>query len=316
MSAAGHGVAPVFAALGLQVFERGWLSSNNVLLQAGQGPATVIDTGYVAHAAQTVALVERGLGTVSLECILNTHLHSDHCGGNAALQQRWPRAQTMVPHTCFGAAAAWDAEALTFEMTDQRCDRFRVDAALREGDELWLGPLRWQVHAAPGHDPTAVMLFEPAQRVLISGDALWERRLAIVFPELVGEPGFDDCLATLQTIERLSPAIVIPGHGAPFTDVAAAVAASRARVEAFAQRPDKHRAHAVRALVMFHMLEIGACPFDALADWLCRAPIVAHTGGVADKALRREWAKDVVEGLVSDGALRREGDNLHLEGRR
>jgi len=41
---------------GIQVLERGWLSANNVLLLAKD--ATVVDSGYGAHAQQTVALVE------------------------------------------------------------------------------------------------------------------------------------------------------------------------------------------------------------------------------------------------------------------
>ena len=74
----------------MRVFERGWLSSNNILF-TGPGPATLVDTGYLTHAAQTLALVERALDGQPLERLINTHLHSDHCGGNAALQARHGR---------------------------------------------------------------------------------------------------------------------------------------------------------------------------------------------------------------------------------
>ena len=46
---------------GVTVFERGWLSANNILLLGGAG-ATLVDSGYCTHAAQTVALVESALG--------------------------------------------------------------------------------------------------------------------------------------------------------------------------------------------------------------------------------------------------------------
>jgi glyoxylase-like metal-dependent hydrolase (beta-lactamase superfamily II) len=52
----------------------------------------VVDTGYVTHAEQTLALIESVLGTRPLDRILNTHLHSDHCGGNAALQSATRRS--------------------------------------------------------------------------------------------------------------------------------------------------------------------------------------------------------------------------------
>ena len=45
----------------LHVLERGWLSSNNILCFDGE-QATLVDSGYVTHAAQTVALVRAALG--------------------------------------------------------------------------------------------------------------------------------------------------------------------------------------------------------------------------------------------------------------
>ena len=70
----------------MTVFERGWLSSNNILFTGQHSGAALVDTGYCTHSAQTLALVQSALGRRPLERILNTHLHSDHCGGNAALQ--------------------------------------------------------------------------------------------------------------------------------------------------------------------------------------------------------------------------------------
>ena len=45
---------------GVQVFERGWLSSNNVLFLGAQSTA-LVDSGYCAHAEQTLALVAAAL---------------------------------------------------------------------------------------------------------------------------------------------------------------------------------------------------------------------------------------------------------------
>ena len=46
----------------------------------------MVDTGYCIHAEQTLALVEAALQGAPLQRIVNTHLHSDHCGGNALLR--------------------------------------------------------------------------------------------------------------------------------------------------------------------------------------------------------------------------------------
>ena len=56
------------------------------------------------------------------------------------------------------------------------------------------------------------------------GRRLWEHGFGAIFPEIDGEPGFDEQARLLDRIERLEPAWVIPGHGAPFTDVPAALA--------------------------------------------------------------------------------------------
>ena len=73
---------------GLQVFERGWLSANNILLTDADS-STLIDSGYVTHQDQTLLLLQNALGTKPLDRLVNTHLHSDHCGGNATLQADW-----------------------------------------------------------------------------------------------------------------------------------------------------------------------------------------------------------------------------------
>lgn len=81
---------------GVTVFERGWLSSSNVLLVDGER-AALVDTGYCTHTEQTLALVAKALPDRPLDLVLNTHLHSDHCGGNAALQSHYPELVTAIP---------------------------------------------------------------------------------------------------------------------------------------------------------------------------------------------------------------------------
>jgi glyoxylase-like metal-dependent hydrolase (beta-lactamase superfamily II) len=287
------------------VLERGWLSANQAVFRAaGATPATVVDTGFSGHAAQTLALIDRALAGERLGRIVNTHLHSDHCGGNDALQRRGG-VETWVPSTSMAAVERWDEEALSYRLTDQPCPRFVVDRALVPGQCIALGEADWQIHAAPGHDMDAVMLFEPQTRTLIAGDALWEDRLAIIFPELVGEDGFGPTRATLSLIERLQPREVLPGHGRPFGDVAQALAASRERVAAFERHPERHAQHAARALLMFHLLEVRQAGFDELVAWMRQTPIyrtVARRAGL-DEAGAADWAASHVRRLVDDGVL-------------
>jgi len=131
-----------FAPPGLTLLERGWLSSNNILLHDPAdpaAPAVLVDSGHCTHAAQTVALVHHALAGRPLGRILNTHLHSDHCGGNAALQRahRAPGSRGPVPISVppgqADAVRRWDEQVLSYAPTGQRCERYELDGVLPPG---------------------------------------------------------------------------------------------------------------------------------------------------------------------------------------
>jgi glyoxylase-like metal-dependent hydrolase (beta-lactamase superfamily II) len=292
---------------GLTVLERGWLSSNNILIHAADGEpgAVLVDTGHVNHAAQTVALVRHALNGARLDRIVNTHLHSDHCGGNAAMQQAFG-VPVIVPPGSADAARAWDVARLTYAASGQRCERFEVSGTLAHGTPFTAGGRRWEVLAAPGHDPDSVMLFDAANGVLISADALWEHGFGVVFPEIDGEPGFDDVGAVLDAIAGLPVRVVIPGHGAPFTDVAAALARARSRLAGFQAEPAKHARHAVRVLVKYHLMEARQQALDEFMRWAATTPMLGslwERHGVREAESPAAWAGLVVQDLVASGTL-------------
>jgi len=255
----------------LRVFERGWLSSNNILF-VGREETALVDSGYVTHSGQTMALVEAALGDRPLDLLLNTHLHSDHCGGNSALQQRYPDLHTRIPPGEAASVQNWEEEALSFGATGQQCPRFRFQGLLEPGRDVTLGDLAWQVHGAPGHDPHSIVLFEPRSRTLISADALWENGFGIVFPELTGEPSFDEVAATLDLIETLSPRWVIPGHGSVFSELAKALSSARRRLESFANDPVRHARHALKVLLKFKLLELQVVSVGEWRAWIQSTP--------------------------------------------
>ena len=132
----------------LLVLERGWLSSNNIVFLEGER-AALIDSGYVTHAGQTVALLEHALAGRRLTRLLNTHSHSDHIGGNAAVAAAFG-CQVIVPQGIDATIAEWDEEALLLSPLGQSGARFRHDATIAAGDECELGGFNWQSIAVPG----------------------------------------------------------------------------------------------------------------------------------------------------------------------
>lgn len=278
------------------MIERGWLSANMVLID---GPVrAVIDTGYVSHEAQTVALVESAFGSAGPQLLLNTHLHSDHCGGNAALQGRFEGLPTLIPPGLAEAVRRWDTRSLSFEPTGQRCGRFHVSALLEPGQSIALGERKWQIHAAPGHDPHSVVLFEPQSRTLISADALWENGFGVVFPELEGEDAFEAVGQTLDLIESLRPATVIPGHGAVFSYRPEVMDRSRRRLDAFISEPLRHARHAAKVLLKFKLLEVQQQALTDFLDWAGQTEYlrILHQRWYDDRPLQ-QWLRELMEEL-------------------
>ena len=286
----------------IHVFERGWLSSNNILF-TGADDTALVDSGYVTHAPQTLALLRQVLAGRPLDRLLNTHLHSDHCGGNALLQATYG-CRTAIPAAEAARVAAWDEEALSYRATGQQCARFGFDATLAPGDALVLGGLPWRVLAAPGHDPHALLFFCETEGILISGDALWENGFGVVFPELAGEPGFDAVGATLDLIATLDARVVIPGHGALFGDVPAALARARSRLDYLSADPVRNAQNAVKVLLKFLLLERRTLALDALPALLVSIPLVerVRTGVLA--MTPGELAQWACSALVRAGAAR------------
>ena len=288
----------------VNVLERGWLSSNNVLFDDGEA-MSLVDTGYALHAEQTALLVDRMRGARPLTRIFNTHLHSDHVGGNALLKARHGASITM-PAGLAAAVAAWDEDALTYAPTGQQCPRFMYDGLLHDGDIIDLGGLPWRVLAAPGHDPHMVMLLQTDHGVLISADALWENGFGAIFPEIEGESGFAEQRAALALIESHAPRLVIPGHGAPFSDVAAAVQRSHARLDALSSSRERNARHVARVLIKFWLMQVRRTDRRTLLEWSARAryfPLI-HTRYFGGESFA-DMIDRAIDELVSAGAAAR-----------
>lgn len=292
----------------MRVFERGWLSANNILF-IGRDATTLVDTGYATHAPQTLALVRHALGDRPLDRIVNTHLHSDHCGGNALLQEAFG-SRIAIPMAEADKVRRWDEEALSYRATGQQCARFMFDETVSPGEVLAMGDLSWQALAAPGHDPHALLFWCEDEGILISGDALWQNGFGVIFPELAGEPGFDEVRATLDLIASLRPRLVIPGHGTPFTDVDAALQRACGRLDYLAADPVRNAENGVKVLLKFLLIERRAMALDDVETLFETVPLLVLA---RERFLPRpaaELAQWAVRALEKAGAARVQGGML------
>ena len=295
---------------GIDIFERGWLSANNIFL-FGNDDVSLVDTGYCAHQQMTVDLVSNALkqhGLKTLNKVVNTHLHSDHCGGNAALSTEF-HCEIWIPEAEAIAVQGWNQNLLSFQQLGQECPRFTLHDLLVPGKEIDLGPYRWQILAAPGHDNHSIMLYQEQYQILISADALWEEGFGVVFPELWGEGGFEEVAQTLELIEGLSVALVIPGHGKPFTDVQKSIETAKSRLDYLSSDVERNARHGAKVLLKYKLLEWRSQEISRVNQWIAGTPALESIRQQMNLGME-EFQGWLVQALVKSNAAMIEQDRL------
>jgi glyoxylase-like metal-dependent hydrolase (beta-lactamase superfamily II) len=301
-------VTPIAFPSQLHVFVRDWLSSNNVLLR-GRNDSVVIDSGYVKHVPLTLALIasRQGLDGAPLTKLVNTHCHSDHMGGNAAIARAY-RCAVAVPENEAPLIEAWDAKALLLDYADQRADRFVFDDVLCAGATYLWGDLEWRALAAPGHDMAALVFYNPEHRILVSGDALWKNGYGFVMPPEIDPAAMPATRATLEMIASLDVRIVIPGHGEPFTDFDAALERAFQRTAAFEADPRRFARHALNVVLTFALLDRRQMLLADLPSYVDRIEIYRDFNARFFRLPPPALAQMLVDSLEKAGVVRRDGD--------
>ncbi len=213
-----------------------------------ESPVTVIDPGTVQPGSleQLEALLNvKGLGFADIEQIVVTHAHADHFGAAAAVAVRsGARIVCGVPEVpgLLGPKDAQSRSDLLVELgLPEAMARSLVafgDAALegavgwadpnmvrsvRDGDLLLAGGRQLVCMLSPGHAEGHLSLWDPAARVLFSGDHLLARIIPV--PSLEAGDGasrrhsMNEYMAGLPRFVALDPAVMLPGHGRAFAEI-------------------------------------------------------------------------------------------------
>lgn len=294
----------------VHVFVRDWLSANHVVLKGRDG-CVLVDSGYVKHVPLMLALVasRMGLDGRPLTLLVNTHCHSDHMGGNAAIARAYG-CPVAVPAGEAQAIAAWDQRALLLDYAGQRADRFAADDILQPGSTHRWGDLEWRMIAAPGHDMGALVFYNDEHRILISGDALWENGYGFVMPGEFDPGALPATRATLESIAELDVRCVIPGHGEPFGDFRAAIERALRRTAAFEADPLRMASHALKVILVFSLLDRERMALSKLPEYVAQVGIFRDFNARYFRLSPTDLAERLVTDLVKVGAVQRRGDDL------
>lgn len=92
------------------------------------------------------------------------------------------------------------------------------DIALRGGETISTGSFSFKVLWMPGHSPGHICLYEPAKKVLISGDHI----LPTITPNIglhpqSGDNPLGNYINSLDAARQLDVNLILPGHENPFT---------------------------------------------------------------------------------------------------
>ena len=114
----------------------------------------------------------------------------------------------------------------------------------------------------------ALVFYNAEHRILISGDALWENGFGFVMPPQCDPPALPATRATLDMLAALDIRRVIPGHGEPFDDVAAALERAYRRTEAFERDPLRMARHALKVVLVFALLDRERMPLATMPEYV------------------------------------------------
>lgn len=154
----------------------------------------------------------RWLGDKKVVGIILTHCHSDHIGAVNEL---------VEAYGCWVACGARDVDGVADvhrsgfdeEGIDYTVDH--VDRALDEGDVVTWGGDSLTVLHTPGHTPGSICLLCEDQKVVFSGDMLFQGAIGSTAFVLGNDA---DMVRSCARLTKLDPSLrVYPGHGGPTT---------------------------------------------------------------------------------------------------
>ncbi|MEQ1596064.1 MAG: MBL fold metallo-hydrolase [Casimicrobium sp.] len=296
----------------IRFIERDWLAANHIIFRDGDS-ATLVDTGYGKFNDVTLAKVGDVLAAWSdapLERIINTHIHSDHIGGNAALQRAHPGCSITIPLDEQPALVNWDAPDQMLSYADQEAERFAWDAVIAPGEAVKLGGQSWEAIATPGHDMGSLVFYSAKLRTLISADAVWENGFGFVVPQAIDPKPLAAQRATFKRLSELDVALVIPGHGPMFTDFSGALKRANDKLEAFAADDMRIARNVVKGMFIYSLMWRETMFLPDLPDYVKRIGVHRDYNAQFFKMSDEAFSDWLVTESVRAGKARVDGERL------
>lgn len=231
-------------------------TATNVVAVVGDRDVTVFDTCTRPVTARMVIAEIRKITDKPVRTIINSHWHMDHWMGNAEFAKAYPGVEIIATEETRAymqrmgnaffsgsiakgvarrradlANATSDAQRKQLEDEIALYDAFAKESAevphvlptltYREELTFWRGKREFRLMSVVGDATGSTALFLPAEKILVTGDAL-------VHPESGDGPppwttnsyAITPWLATLRKFQALDAHVIVPGQGPAFHDEA------------------------------------------------------------------------------------------------
>ena len=181
---------------------------SNIYVIPGE-KTTIVDTGTGLHNKEVIGDIKKLVDPASINQIIITHEHFDHCGGIKKIFEITDGKAKIMAH---GNASEKieKGESEFAKMLGGVMSKMPVDVKLKDGDKIMVGDESFKVLHTPGHTPGSLCLHSETSKSLISGDTVFSHGSFGRYDF----PGGDANLLK-QSIERLAKLDVVnlyPGH--------------------------------------------------------------------------------------------------------
>lgn len=192
---------------------QGW-NSNSYFVVTDAG-VLVFDTGSSELIGEEIKRVIKSVTDKPVRWVVNSHSHADHWLGNAAFTQSETDVELIASKASL-ATMKTDGQPSAdffFKVTKGATGKSHIKyptALVSKSEKRNLGGVDIEfIFSNDGHSPGDIMMWLPKQKIIFGGDVLNSQWM----PILIDHGNVENLITSLHQVTKLSPKLVLPGHG-------------------------------------------------------------------------------------------------------